>query len=131
MEKIINLLIYVFYTVNGVAFWRLFLVKMGNKCGRGGSADPDSAWKQQNKEMEHNPVFKYVNFAGGGKLIDAYKKGGEAAVEEIAKTELQPFLFNNGNGSWIKKVDFIKWQQKCLAKITVSIDIVLWLCIFM
>ncbi|KAK3102533.1 hypothetical protein FSP39_012024 [Pinctada imbricata] len=93
---------------------------MGNKCGRGGSSDPDSAWKLQNKEMETNPVFKYVNFAGGGKLIDAFKSGGEVAVEKIAKTELQTYLYDSGNGSMIKKVDFIRWQCKCQAKITGS-----------
>ena len=23
-------------------------------------ADPDSAWKEQNKEMERNPIYKFV-----------------------------------------------------------------------
>ncbi|XP_078309757.1 uncharacterized protein LOC111108840 isoform X4 [Crassostrea virginica] len=92
---------------------------MGNKCGRK-EADPDSAWKQQNKEFATNPVYKYVDFAGGGKLIEAYKTGGPAAVEKMAKTEILPFLYNDGNGAIISKLDYIKWQCRTQAKYTGS-----------
>lgn len=93
---------------------------MGNKCGRK-EADPDSAWKQQNKEFATNPVYKYVDFAGGGKLIEAYKTGGAAAVEKMAKTEILPFLYNDGDGAIISKLDYIKWQCRTQAKYTVNI----------
>lgn len=80
----------------------------------------DSAWQQQNKEFATNPVYQYVNFAGGGKLIDAYKSGGTEAVEKIAKTEILPFLYNNGNGAIITRLDHIKWQCRMQAKFTGS-----------
>lgn len=54
-------------------------------------------------------MYKYVNFVGGGKLIDAYKIGGIEVVEKIAKTEILPFLYNNGNGVIIIRLDYIKW----------------------
>jgi hypothetical protein len=91
---------------------------MGNKCGRK-EADPDSAWKQQNKEIATNPVYKFVDFAGGGKLIEAYKTGGAAAVRKIAKTEILPYLYNDGNGAMLSKLDYIKWQCRMQAKFTV------------
>ncbi|XP_062610763.1 uncharacterized protein LOC134272556 isoform X2 [Saccostrea cucullata] len=92
---------------------------MGNKCGRK-EADPDSAWKQQNKEIATNPVYKFVDFTGGGKLIEAYKTGGAAAVEKIAKTEMLPYLYNEGNGAIVTKLDYIKWQCRMQAKYTGS-----------
>lgn len=98
---------------------------MGNRCGRK-EADVDSAWQQQNKEFATNPVYKYVNFAGGGKLIDAYKTGGTEAVEKIAKTEILPFLYNNGNGAIITTLDHIKWQCRMQAKFTVTITLILF-----
>lgn len=91
-------------------------MKMGNLCNRGNKEDPDSAWRQQNKEIERNPIYKYVNFSGGGKLIDAYKNGGVFAVEKIIKTEIADFLYDNGQGRTFTELDHIKWQRRCAAK---------------
>ncbi|XP_060075724.1 transient receptor potential cation channel subfamily V member 5-like [Ylistrum balloti] len=92
---------------------------MGNIC-RKKESDPDSAWKRQNEEQEHNPMYKYVNFVDGGKLLAAYNTGGTAAVEKIAKTELPDFLFNDGEGRLLTKLDNIKWQHRLTAKFTNS-----------
>lgn len=93
---------------------------MGNKCGHK-QEDPDSAWKQQNKEQERNPMYQYVNLNGGSKLVDAYNDGGVQAVEKIAKKELPAFLYNDGDGAVISKLDYIKWQRRCEALLTVSV----------
>ncbi|KAJ8301067.1 hypothetical protein KUTeg_020054 [Tegillarca granosa] len=85
---------------------------MGNICKRSKS-DPDTAWKEQNKAQEANPIFKLVNLNKGGKLIDAYKTGGTAAVEKIAKTELAQYLYNDGNGHNVSVADYVRWQRQC------------------
>ncbi|XP_063430515.1 transient receptor potential cation channel subfamily V member 5-like isoform X2 [Mytilus trossulus] len=91
-------------------------MKMGNLCFRKNNEDPDSAWRQQNKEMARNPIYKFVNFSGGGRLIDAYKNGGVFAVEKIIKTEVVDYLYNNGQGKMLTTLDHIKWQRRCIAK---------------
>ena len=40
-----------------------------------GTIDPDSAWKQQNEQLKHNPIYKLVNFEGGGELVEQYDLG--------------------------------------------------------
>lgn len=94
---------------------------MGNLCFRRNSEDPDSAWRQQNKEVERNPIYKFVNFSGGGRLIEAYKSGGVFAVEKIIKTEIVDYLYNNGQGKMFTKLDHIKWQRRCIAQRQVGI----------
>ena len=93
---------------------------MGNIC-RKTDKDPDSAWRQQNIEVATNPMYQYCNFTNGGKLLDAYNAGGIPAVEKLAKTEIATFLYNNGDGATINKIDFIKWKSRCEAKITVCV----------
>lgn len=83
--------------------------------------DPDSAWKKQLEEMEANPVYKFAKLNRGGTLIDAYRtKKGVTAVQEIARNEIQPFLYNGGKGDVITKLDYIKWKRRKEAETTGS-----------
>lgn len=93
---------------------------MGNICKRTES-DPDTAWKEQNKAQERNPIFKLVNLSKGGKLIEAYKTGGSAAVEKIAKTELAQFLYNDGNGHNVTVADYVRWQRQSSSGVSIYI----------
>ena len=95
---------------------------MGNILKRGKDADPDSAWQEQNKEMERNPAYKFADLNRGGKLIEAYRKKGVTAVQEIARNEIQPFLYNGGKGDVITKLDYIKWKRRTEAKRTVCLS---------
>ena len=92
---------------------------MGNILKRGKEEDPDSAWQEQNKEMERNPAYKFADLNKGGKLIEAYRKKGVVAVQEIARNEIQPYLYNGGKGGVITKLDYVKWTRKNQAKRTV------------
>lgn len=92
---------------------------MGNILKRGKDDDPDSAWQEQNREMERNPAYKFANFIKGGKLIDAYRKRGVVGVQEIARNEIPPFLYNGGKGGTITKLDYVKWTRRKQAKRTV------------
>lgn len=96
---------------------------MGNILKRKEAEDKDSAWQEQNKEMECNPLYKFADLNRGGKLIDAYRKSGTVAVQEIARREIQPYLYNNGKGANISKLDYIKWQRSVQARKTVGIFI--------
>lgn len=94
---------------------------MGNILRRGPTEDPDSAWQEQNKEVERNPMYKFADLNRGGKLVEAYRKGGVVAVQEIARREILPYLYNEGKGKTLEKIDYIKWQRNCQAKRTVRI----------
>ncbi|XP_046544515.1 transient receptor potential cation channel subfamily V member 5-like [Haliotis rubra] len=89
---------------------------MGNACQRKLKEDPDSAWRQQNKEIEENSVYSFINFKKGGTLIDAYNEGGPERVEELARREIEPYLYNGGKGAVISKLEYIKWCRRQLAK---------------
>ena len=78
-------------------------------------ADED-AWKQQNKAVEENPMYKYVNLDKGGRLIDAYIEGGAKEVRKIILEEMQSYLYNGGKGKTMTKVECIRWQNMCTAK---------------
>ena len=93
---------------------------MGNILKRKEAEDKDSAWQEQNKEMERNPIYKFADLNRGGKLIEAYRKGGVIAVQEIARHEIKPYLYDGGKGANISKVDYIKWYRSIEAKKTVS-----------
>ena len=95
---------------------------MGNIIKRGKYEDPNREWQEQNKEMERgNPVYKFagLDLKGGGKLIEAYRTQGVMAVQEIARKEIQPFLYNGGEGESITKLDYIKWKRNKEAQKTV------------
>ena len=84
---------------------------MGNIVRRLEEEDKDSAWTEQNKEVERNPIYKFADLSCSGKLINAYRKGGVVAVQEIARREIQPYLKNGGKGAHVSKLDYIKWMR--------------------
>lgn len=79
-------------------------------------ADPDSAWKVQNREMATNPMYKFADLAKGGELIKAYEDQGPDRVKEIAKTKMMTYLYNCGKGAVIEKSEYIKWCNNRKAK---------------
>ncbi|KAL4226497.1 hypothetical protein ACF0H5_014482 [Mactra antiquata] len=93
---------------------------MGNIIKRGPNEDPDSAWQEQNKEVERNPMYKFADLNRGGKLVEAYRKGGVVSVQEIARKEILPYLYNEGKGKTMEKIDYIKWQRNIQSRRTGS-----------
>lgn len=85
---------------------------MGNIIKRKEVVDPDSAWQEQNKEVERNPMYKFADLNRGGKLVEAYRTGGVVAVQEIARREIGPYLYNGGKGKIVEKIDYIKWLRR-------------------
>lgn len=83
-------------------------------------SDPDSAWKLQNREQKENPVYQYINLQQQGKLVDVYSESGEEGVEKLISNEIEPFLYNNGNGKIVSKVEFLRWKDMITAKMNVS-----------
>lgn len=84
-------------------------------------SDPDSAWKLQNKEQKENPVYKYINLQQQGRLVDVYRESGEEGVERLIHGEMRRFLYNDGNGKVVSKVEYIRWKDQITAKMNVSI----------
>ena len=83
--------------------------------------DPDAAWKQQNREQQDNPLYRYINLDKGGKLVDTYVDYGPEATEHLIATELEPFLYNQGKGQMVRKIDYLRWRNKAEAKMAVSV----------
>ncbi|XP_013388391.1 transient receptor potential cation channel subfamily V member 6 isoform X1 [Lingula anatina] len=101
---------------------------MGNLLRKkGGSAplDRDSAWKQQNKEMQENPMYKFINLGTrGGTLIDEYLKHNKKnesdpkAFEDHLEQEIEHYLCNKGAGRKVSLVEWVRWCDRCKAKMT-------------
>ncbi|XP_045165814.2 transient receptor potential cation channel subfamily V member 5-like isoform X2 [Mercenaria mercenaria] len=85
---------------------------MGNIIKKKPVEDPDSAWQEQNREVERNPMYKFADLNRGGKLVEAYRKGGVVAVQEIARREIGPYLYNGGKGKTVERIDYIKWLRQ-------------------
>ena len=90
-------------------------------------ADPDSAWKLQNKEQKQNPLYKYINLQKGGRLVDVYVDQGEHGLEKVIREEIEPFLYNGGKGKRVSKVEMIRWKNKQNAKMMVSEKLYMYL----
>ncbi|CAG5121339.1 unnamed protein product [Candidula unifasciata] len=79
--------------------------------------EKDEAWKQQNKEMEANPAYQFVNLTKGGSLIEAYNKEGPQQVVQIARNEMAAFLYDvDGKTHRITESEFLRWKWKCSQK---------------
>ncbi len=87
----------------------------------GGSGDPDSLWKQQNREQKENLLYRYVNLQKGGELVRIYETYGQKELEDFIRKEIQPLLYNEGKGKIIEKADFVRWKRKCEARLKVCI----------
>lgn len=94
---------------------------MGNKilC-QSPDIDPDSAWKNQNRDMAENPMYGFVDLSRGGELIKAYEDHGPERVKEIARTKMINYLYNEGKGHVISKVEYVNWCNFMKAKSMVS-----------
>ncbi|XP_059150513.1 transient receptor potential cation channel subfamily V member 5-like isoform X2 [Physella acuta] len=80
--------------------------------------DKDDAWKQQNKEMDENPAYRFANFGKGGVLIEAYNQYGPDRVREIARNEMSKFFyFEDGKKHCITREEFFSWQRKLHCRI--------------
>jgi hypothetical protein len=84
-------------------------------------SDQESAWKLQNKEQTANPCYRFVNLQKGGLLVEVFEQQGVQALEKILQREVEPCLYNRGQGGIIKKVDNIRWKNQASAKLSVSL----------
>lgn len=65
-------------------------------------------------------MYRFADLNRGGKLVEAYRTGGVVAVQEIARREIGPYLYNGGKGKKLGKIDYIKWQRQKEAAKTVG-----------
>lgn len=82
--------------------------------------DPDSAWKLQNREFKNHPLYRLVDFKDSGKLIDAFRKGGKAKLVQVLKEDVEPLLYERGQGKIITKMDYLRWRYNYHLKMVVS-----------
>ena len=97
--------------------------------------DPDSVWKEQHDAVHNNPLYTFINIQKIGTLIDLYKrtyeKGGSKALEAYIRKEIEPFLYNKGQGQIVDENEFREWKlekmrKKNPVKIVLPLDL-LWL----
>jgi len=48
------------------------------------------------------PLYAYINLNKEGRLVDVYKDGGKQALEKVIRSEVKPFLYNDGRGRVVK-----------------------------
>lgn len=73
--------------------------------------DPDSAWKTQNRELQHHPLYRLVDLKDGGKLLNSFREGGKPKLVQVLKENVEPLLYNRGQGGIITKVDYLRWKH--------------------
>ena len=84
--------------------------------------DPEKAWKAQNREQTANPFFQLINLKKGGEIVRVYEKEGPAALEKYLRRDIEPLLYNNGQGAVVSKAEWLRFTAKCNLKLKVSID---------
>ena len=82
--------------------------------------DKDVNFLFQTRELVDNPLYQYVNGQKGGRLMDLYIEERTAAVEQVIQNEIGAFLYNNGKGGLIRKIDFVRWKNDTEARMAVS-----------
>ena len=83
------------------------------------AVDVDALWKLQNRDQKENPLYRFVNLVKGGALVKVYENEGQTALEAYVRTHLQPYLYNEGRGGTITKLDYARWKAKFDAKLRV------------
>jgi len=82
--------------------------------------DPDSVWKEQHDAVHNNPLYTFINIQKIGTLIDLYKrtydKGGTKALEAYIRKEIEPFLYNKGQGKLVDENVFREWKLEKMRK---------------
>ncbi|XP_078596506.1 transient receptor potential cation channel subfamily V member 5-like isoform X1 [Branchiostoma floridae x Branchiostoma japonicum] len=91
-------------------------LSMGGLFSRTPEQDPDYAWRRQNEEELTNPLYKFVNLKREGELLTVFVNEGEAGLRRYCKEQLEPYLYNGGNGKRIDKEEFVLWEAHQAAK---------------
>ena len=59
-----------------------------------------------------------MSYFVGGRLIEILNRedGGRNEVKRIIREELRRFMYNDGDGQELSKIDFFKWKNKIEAQ---------------
>ncbi|XP_023240167.1 transient receptor potential cation channel subfamily V member 6-like [Centruroides sculpturatus] len=58
-----------------------------------------------------NRLYKLIDYQKGGKLVDAYERGGSKEVECLAKKELKEYMCEDGEGMNLTYEYYNKWKH--------------------
>nr|XP_026696440.1 transient receptor potential cation channel subfamily V member 5 isoform X1 [Ciona intestinalis] len=84
-----------------------------------GSIDADRQWKLQNELVERNPIYKMVDFSGGGSLLEEYKEKAKDEpddekinrIKEYFETKIKPEYLLGGCEVITEKV-YQDWHNR-------------------
>ena len=101
--------------------------RMGNKLAfwKRGGGDPDTAWKEQNKEQKQNPLYQLINLQKEGDLINIYENEGPEALRKFMDDNIEKLLYNNGAGKIVTKADYFRWKNRGKTKVSQNLFIFL------
>ncbi|XP_071810174.1 transient receptor potential cation channel subfamily V member 5-like [Asterias amurensis] len=76
------------------------------------AGESEREWKRQHEQYEKNPMYKLLHLAGRGRLLEEYDRISEADFKEFMRRRVSPFLYNDGEGKTITKVDYATYRQR-------------------
>lgn len=75
-----------------------------------GGAILDQVISQSTNVQGQCLLYKMANYKGGGDLIDAFKMGGQKAVEQLIREQFGVFMYNAGRGQIINRAEYLRWK---------------------
>ena len=63
------------------------------------------------------PLYELANFKKGGKLVEAFTKGGSKQVEKMIKEKLDGFMYSQGKGELITRTEYLRWKYRNNTKV--------------
>ncbi|XP_076311803.1 uncharacterized protein LOC143225747 isoform X2 [Tachypleus tridentatus] len=67
-------------------------------------------------------VYKFANYQKGGTLIEAYNRGGSKDVERISRETLEPYMYDNGEGTVVSELEYLHWRHRKRDEVAIPVD---------
>ncbi|KAL9703540.1 hypothetical protein quinque_007058 [Culex quinquefasciatus] len=87
-----------------------------------GGAILDQVISQSTNVQGQCLLYKMANYKGGGDLIDAFKMGGQKAVEQLIREQFGVFMYNAGRGQIINRAEYLRWKYMDNHEVVIPIE---------
>lgn len=98
------------------------IVRFSDVFSAGDSANNE--WRRQTTAYDTNPMYQLIYMAGKGRLVEAYEKrdprDSDAEFRKELRKAVTGFVYNDGEGKLITKVEFARFRKHLGAGAKVS-----------
>lgn len=74
----------------------------------------DDFWNRRNQEQKENTLYSLMNINGKGRVIDVYRREGEASLRRLLRSEVAPFLYNGGRN--LRQISYHELQKMAVKR---------------